>query len=80
MTAVDPDLAAEALFCSDLQPSQEPGSRLVRDTVFAVVFKLGEVGCAEQVAQEFGDRAENASRRMAWAIDTTKSAFLLAEV
>lgn len=77
MTGVDTDLAAEALFCSNLQPSEQPGSRLVRDTVFAMVFEHGEAACADLVAQEFGDHAENAARRMVWARQTAGRAFLL---
>jgi hypothetical protein len=77
MTAVllDTDLLAEALFTSDLQPSENPGTALVQATVTAQVFHIGEVGCAERVAQEFGEHPEAACCRMAWAREAVQAAF-----
>lgn len=81
MTAVlldaDPiaDLLAEALFASDLQPSEHPGTALVRDTVQAQVFHIGEVECSARVAQEFGEHPEAACCRMAWARAAVEEAF-----
>ena len=74
---LDPDLLAEALFASDLQPSEHPGNALVRDTVRAQVFHIGQVGCAALVAQEFGEHPEAACRRMAWARKAVLDAFVL---
>jgi hypothetical protein len=71
-------LLAEAVFVSDLQPSEHPDSRLVRDTAYAQVFRLGEQGCVEQVAQEFGDHPANAQQRMEWAREVSREAFDLA--
>jgi len=60
------DLAAEALFVSDLQPSDCPSRRTLEDTVTAMILRLGSDGCAAGVAGEFGDHPEEAVRRMCW--------------
>ncbi len=60
------DLAAEALFVSDLQPSECPSRETVQETVTAMILRLGSDGCAAGVAAEFGDHPESAVRRMSW--------------
>ena len=40
------DLAAEALFASDLQPSECPNRKTVEDTVTAMILRHGSDGCA----------------------------------
>jgi hypothetical protein len=60
------DLAAEALFVSDLQPSQCPSRRTVEQTVTEMILRHGSDGCAAGVAVEFGDHPDVAVRRMAW--------------
>jgi hypothetical protein len=60
------DLAAEALFVSDLQPSECPNREMVEETVTAMILRYGSDGCAAGVAEEFGDHPEAAVRRMAW--------------
>jgi hypothetical protein len=60
------ELAAEALFVSDLQPSEHPSRRTVEETVTAMVLRYGSDGCAAGVAGEFGDHPEAAVRRMCW--------------
>jgi hypothetical protein len=60
------DLAAEALFVSDLQPSQCPSRRTVEETVTAMLLRHGSDGCAAGVAVEFGDHPEAAVQRMSW--------------
>jgi hypothetical protein len=60
------ELAAEALFVSDLQPSEHPSRRTVETTVTAMVLRHGSDGCAAGVAGEFGDHPEAAVRRMSW--------------
>jgi hypothetical protein len=79
MTAVilDADLLAEALFTSTLQPSEHPGTALIRQTVEAQVFHLGEAGCSALVAQECGEHPEAACQRMVWARDAVQDAFAL---
>jgi len=46
---------ADALFVSVLQRSDEPGTRQVRRAIDAAVSAYGSGGCAQRVAQEFGD-------------------------
>ena len=58
---------ADALFASTLQQSEEPGVRKVREAVAGAVSEFGGRGCAERVAQEFGDHPEIAVARMRWA-------------
>ena len=58
---------AEALFASVLQRSDRPSPGQVRKTIAAVVRAHGSRGCAELVAQEFGDHPETAAERMCWA-------------
>jgi hypothetical protein len=58
---------SEALFVSALQPSDEAGPAQVRDAVTCAVRAHGSRGCAERVAQEFGDHPEIAVARMRWA-------------
>jgi hypothetical protein len=58
---------AEALFASVLQRSDRPSPGQVREAIAAVVRARGSQGCAELVAQEFGDHPETAAERMCWA-------------
>lgn len=67
MISTVPDLAAEALFVSDLQPSERPSRKMLEETVTAMILRHGSDGCAAVVAEEFGDHPESAVRRMCWA-------------
>jgi hypothetical protein len=58
---------AAALFASALQRSDEPSAGQVLQAVAAAVRAFGYSGCAERVAQEFGDHPEAAVARMRWA-------------
>ena len=58
---------ADALFVSVLQRSDEPGAGQVRRAIAAAVRAYGSGGCAQRVAQEFGDHPEAAVARMRWA-------------
>jgi len=60
------ELAAEALFVSDIQPSQCPSSKCVEEAVTEMILRHGSDGCAAGVAEEFGDHPEVAVRRMTW--------------
>jgi hypothetical protein len=60
------ELAAEALFVSDLQPSERPSRKSVEDAVTAMLLRHGSDGCAAGVAEEFGDHPDMAVRRMGW--------------
>jgi hypothetical protein len=66
---------AEALFASDLQSSQSPVGRDVRDAVAATLRRIGVKGCAARVAGEFGDHPETAVVRMAWAIAQIRATY-----
>jgi len=58
---------ADALFASMLQRSDGPSAGQVRKAVAAAVRAYGGGGCADRVAQEFGDHPETAVARMRWA-------------
>ena len=66
---------ADALFASALQRSGEPSAEQVRQTVAAAVRAFGSRGCAQLVAQEFGDHPEVAVARMRWARKVASEAF-----
>ena len=58
---------ADALFASALQHSDKPDPGQVRKVIAAAVRAYGGGGCAQRVAQEFGDHPETALARMRWA-------------
>jgi hypothetical protein len=58
---------ADALFASTLQRSDRPSAGQVREAIAAALRAYGGRGCAERVAQEFGDHPETAVARMCWA-------------
>ena len=60
-------IRADALFVSMMQRSAEPSGDQVRKAVDAAMRAYGGQGCAERVAQEFGDHPEAAVSRMRWA-------------
>jgi hypothetical protein len=66
---------AEALFASRLQPSDAADPCRVQRVVAEAVRRLGRTGCAERVAQEFGDHPETAVARMRWARSLVAEAF-----
>jgi hypothetical protein len=78
MTALDHDLRSEALFVSQLQRSEHPTAELIRAAVTATMDRLGEAGCAELVAQEFGEHPDCAPGRMQWARHAVHDAFRVA--
>lgn len=61
-------VAREALFASDLQPSDLPGRDLLADAVTATLRRFGVRGCAAIVAGEFAEHPETAVNRMSWAL------------
>ena len=76
MTSVSTDdIRTEALFVSHVQRSQEPTPEVIRAAVLATVDRLGEQGCAELVAQEFGEHPDCALGRMQWARSAVRRAF-----
>ena len=62
-----PAFQADALFASAVQRCDELDSGLVRQAIAATIRAFGSIGCAERVAQEFGDHPETAVVRMRWA-------------
>jgi hypothetical protein len=66
---------ADALFVSALQRSEELRTGQVRQAVAAAVRAFGSRGCAERVAQEFGDHPDTAVARMRWARMVEADAF-----
>jgi hypothetical protein len=68
-------LRADALFVSALQRSDDPSAAQVRHIIAAAVREYGRQGCAERVAQEFGDHPETAVVRMRWARALASEAF-----
>ncbi|BFU43752.1 hypothetical protein [Krasilnikovia sp. MM14-A1004] len=60
------ELAAEALFVSNLQPSEHPSRQSMEEAVTAMILRHGSDGCAAGVATEYGDHPELAVRRMGW--------------
>jgi hypothetical protein len=67
---------AEALFVSVLQRSDRPSPGQVRGAVAAAICAYGDRGCAELVAQEFGDHPETAVERMRWARAVADEVFI----
>jgi hypothetical protein len=67
---------ADALFVSVLQRSDEPSVIQVRQAITAAVRAYGGRGCAQRVAQEFGDHPETAVARMRWARAVAGEAFV----
>jgi len=63
---------AEALFVSDVQPSDPVTPATVEAAVQQSFSQYGPDGCAERVAQEFGEHPEIAAGRMAWALCTVQ--------
>src|SRR5271169_6403859 len=68
-------IRADALFVSALQRGDHPSAKEVRQAVAAAVGAFGQRGCAERVAQEFGDHPETAVTRMRWARAAAGAAF-----
>jgi hypothetical protein len=66
---------ADALFVSVVQRSDEPSGDQVRQAIAAAMRAYGDRGCAERVAQEFGDHPEAAVSRMRWARAAAGEAF-----
>jgi hypothetical protein len=65
---------ADALFVSALQRSETPNLGQIRQAIASALGEFGHLGCAERVAQEFGDHPETAASRMRWACTVTDQA------
>jgi hypothetical protein len=60
------EAVCEALFASQLQPSDTLTAETIADAIGSTVRRLGAAGCSSHMAQEFGDHPEEATRRMRW--------------
>jgi hypothetical protein len=60
-------IQSDALFVSALLRGDELNTSEIQRTVMVGLDTYGEAGCAERVAQEFGDHPETAAVRMRWA-------------
>lgn len=60
-------LQADALFVSALPCSDELNGSQIRRAVMVALHAYGSAGCAERVAQKFGDHPETAAVQMRWA-------------
>jgi hypothetical protein len=68
------DARCEALFASGLQPSDAPTADLVAQVIRHTVRRYGIRGCADRMAQEFGDHPEAAVERMRWVRELVEGA------
>lgn len=66
---------SQALFVSALQPSEAPGAEQVRQAITGAVRQFRSRGCAERMAQEFGDHPDTAVARMRWARQVVAETF-----
>lgn len=60
------DARCEALFASGLQPSDAPSTDMVARVIRHTLRRHGIRGCADRMAEEFGDHPEAAVERMRW--------------
>jgi hypothetical protein len=65
---------AEALFLSELQPSQHPTPAQDAAAIEAGLRHRGPAGCAAAAAAEYGEHPETAAPRMRWALRLMASA------
>jgi hypothetical protein len=61
------DARCEALFASELQPSEHANAEAAAEAISGAVRHFGICGCASRMAQEFGDHPLAAAERMRWA-------------
>jgi hypothetical protein len=66
---------ADALFASSLQRSCEPSAGQVRQAIATTIDVYGARGCAERVAQAYGEHPDTALMRMRWALAAVAGAF-----
>ena len=66
---------ADALFVSALQRSDQLRASQIRQAIAAATHAFGYSGCAERVAQEFGDHPDTAVVRMHWARSMAREVF-----
>ncbi len=69
------DIRAEALFASDLQPSQHPAPEEVRASMATTLRRHSRRWCAARMAEEYGEHPDTAIVRMAWAVRTISDCY-----
>ncbi|MEW2444549.1 hypothetical protein [Micromonospora marina] len=74
-TSILTRMRAEALFASDLQPSQHPTPTQVRVAVMRSIRRHRVAGCAALMAQEYGEHPVEAVARMRWSTDAVGDAY-----
>jgi hypothetical protein len=57
----------EALFASELQPSDAPTAEMAANAIHRAAQQHGVGGHAGRMTQEFGDHPDLAAKRMRWA-------------
>jgi hypothetical protein len=65
---------SEALFASELQPSDAPTAEVVAKAIDRAMQLYGVGGCVGRMAREFGDHPDGAAERMRWARRITAQA------
>ncbi len=65
------EAVCEALFASQLQPTDALTTQAVADAIGSTLRRLGPAGCASRMAQEFGDHPDAATDRMRWIRELT---------
>jgi hypothetical protein len=65
------DRRREALFASELQPSDTPPGDMIAAAITSAIQRFGSSGCSERMAQEFGDHPDVACKRMRWSSRVT---------
>ena|SRR6266508_4288191 len=65
----------EALFVFTLVHGNATDSGAVQTAISRAIGEFGVRGCAEWVAQEFGDHPETAASRMRWACGVVEKTF-----
>jgi hypothetical protein len=69
------EIHVEALFASDLQPSQNPAPEQVRGSVAVMLRRYGRRWCAARLVQEYGEHPDTAIERMVWAVRTISDCY-----
>jgi hypothetical protein len=65
---------AQALFVSDLQPSERPSAaQVARAVADSLCRHGGRDGCAAACAAAYGEHPDSAAGRMRWALGLTRS-------
>lgn len=75
MTEQELTIAAEALYASPLQQSDQASVEEVREAVHDMILNLGAAGCEELLAQEAGDHPDACAARMRWSRETVRAAY-----